>query len=73
MSSNDTLSKVIILLSHWIGHNREHSEEFREWADRVKAIGNTEAGDDIAQAAQEMETAGELLSRALDKLGGREA
>lgn len=73
MSGNDTLSKVQILLSHWIEHNREHSEEFLEWADRVKALGNTEAGDNMVQAAQKMEAAGELLSQALDKLGGREA
>ncbi|HEY91200.1 MAG TPA: hypothetical protein G4O07_05130 [Dehalococcoidia bacterium] len=73
MSSNDTLNKAKILLGHWIEHNHEHSEEFLEWADRVKALGKTEAGDDIAQAAQKMDEAGKLLSQALDKLGGREA
>ena len=73
MSSDDTLGKIKILLGHWIEHNHEHGEEFREWADRIKALGKTEAGDDIAQAAQKMVAAGELLSQALDKLGGREA
>ena len=73
MSSNDTLSKVKILLEHWIKHNQEHGEEFREWADKLKSLGKTEAGDDIAQAARTMDEAGKLLSRALDKLGGREA
>lgn len=72
MSGEDTLAKVKILLDHWIGHNQEHSREFREWADKVKALGETGAGDDMAQAAQEMEKAGEYLSRALEKLGGRE-
>ncbi len=73
MSSDDTLSKVKILLGHWIEHNQEHGDEFHEWADKVKELGKTEAGDDIAQAAQKMYAAGGLLSQALDKLGGREA
>ena len=72
MSSDDTLAKVRILLDHWIGHNQEHSQEFREWADKVKALGGAGAGDDMVQAAQEMEKAGQSLSRALEKLGGRE-
>ena len=72
MSSEATLAKVRILLDHWIGHNQEHSEEFRKWADKVKALGGAGAGDDMVQAAQEMEKAGEYLSQALEKLGGRE-
>ena len=72
MSSEDTLAKVRILLDHWIGHNQEHSKEFREWADKVKTLGEAGAGDDMAQAAREMEKAGEYLSQALEKLGGRE-
>ena len=73
MSSNDTFRKIKILLGHWIEHNHDHAEEFRDWAERVKAIGNSAASDDIAQAAEKMETASELLSQALDKLCGREA
>ena len=73
LSTDDTLARLRILLGHWIDHNREHGEEFREWADRVREVGEAGAGDDIAQAAQEMEKAGELLARALEKLGGREA
>jgi hypothetical protein len=72
MSSDDTLVKVKILLDHWIVHNQEHSEEFREWADKVKALAEVGAGDEMVQAAQEMEKASKHLSRALDKLGGRE-
>jgi hypothetical protein len=72
MSSENILAKVRILLDHWIGHNQEHSQEFREWADKVKALGGAGAGDDMVQAAQEMEKAGQSLARALEKLGGRE-
>ena len=73
MSTDDTLVRLKTLLGYWIDHSREHSEEFREWADRVRKLGEAGAGEDIAQAAQEMEKAGGLLSRALEKLGGREA
>ena len=73
MSSEETLAKVRILLGHWIEHNREHEEEFREWAGRMRELGETSAGNYMLEAAQEMEKAGELLSRALGRLGGREA
>ena len=73
MSSDETLTRLKTLLGYWIDHNREHGEEFREWADRVRELGEAPAADDIAQAAQEMEKAGELLARALEKLGGRGA
>ena len=73
LSTDETLARLRILLGHWIDHNREHGEEFREWADRAKEVGEAGAADDIAQAAREMEKAGGLLARALEKLGGREA
>lgn len=73
MSSDDTLARVRILLGHWIEHNREHGEEFRQWADRLRGLGEIGAGNYMLQAAQETEKAGELLSRALERLGGREA
>ena len=73
MSTDETLSRLTMLLGHWIDHNREHGAEFRKWADRVGELGEAAAAEDIAQAAREMDKAGGFLSRAMEKLGGRGA
>ena len=65
-------AKLRTLISYWMEHNKEHSQEFREWAEKVKAMGEAEAGEDMLQAAQEMDKASEILSRALRRLGERE-
>ena len=69
---NDERAKLRTLLGYWIEHNKEHSQEFREWVGRAKAFGEPEAGEDMLQAAQEMDKASEILSRALSRLEGKE-
>jgi hypothetical protein len=66
--SSDEWAKLKILLGHWIEHNREHSQEFGEWADKAKALGEVEAGEKLLQASQEMNKASEFLSQALKRL-----
>ncbi len=61
-------NKLKILLGHWIEHNREHSEEFQSWAERAKALGEADVGEDISEAARELGKANECLSRALKRL-----
>ncbi len=70
---DDERAKLRILLNYWIEHNKEHSQEFTEWADKVKESGETDAGEDMLQAAQEMDKASEILSQALRRLEGKEA
>ena len=68
---NDDLAKLKTLLGYWIEHNQEHSQEFREWADRVAGLGD--AGKDLLQASEEMDKATQFLSQAREKLEGKEA
>ena len=68
--SNTEREKFKILLRHWIEHNKEHSQEFREWAEKAKGFGEAEAYDDMLEAAQEMDKANEALLRALRRLEG---
>ena len=70
--SSDERAKLKTLLNYWIDHNREHCQEFREWAEKAKVFGETEAAKEMLQAAQEMDNASELLSRALRGLEGEE-
>jgi len=66
--SSEERAKLRTLLNYWIEHNREHSQEFREWADKAKAFGEVEAGEEMLQAAQEMDKASKILSQALGRL-----
>jgi len=59
------LEKLRVLLPHWIEHNGEHAEEFREWAQRAG-----EAEDPILAAAELVEEANARLEEALEMLGG---
>ncbi|MDD4860442.1 MAG: hypothetical protein PHR56_09640 [Dehalococcoidales bacterium] len=62
--------KLKILLAHWVEHNNEHSDEFREWADKAKTLGETEVGGLMRQAAEEMDRSRGYLAKALKKLEG---
>ena len=60
--------KLIILLKHWIEHNKEHSEEFREWAEKAGGFGEGSVRDNILKAAEQLEDASGFLAMALEKL-----
>lgn len=69
MSSKE-MEKLGTLLNYWIEHNSEHSQEFKEWADK---IGPDEAGiaAELVRATEEMDQATEYLLKAREKLGIR--
>jgi transposase-like protein len=69
---NDERIKLTTLLNYWIEHNREHGQEFREWAEKAEGLGETEVAKEIQEAVKEMDKASELLSQALSRLKGRE-
>ncbi|MGD2179256.1 MAG: hypothetical protein PVG71_15700 [Anaerolineae bacterium] len=59
------VDRLRVLLPHWIAHNGEHADEFREWAGRAGA-----AAEDILAAAKLVEEANARLEEALEQLGG---
>ena len=69
---NDERAKLRALLNYWIEHNKEHSQEFRQWAGKAKGFGEAEAYEEMLQAAQEMDKASESLSQALRRLEEKE-
>jgi hypothetical protein len=60
--------KLEALLGYWVKHNREHGEEFKEWANKAADAGEALVHDHILQAAQEMDEANKSLLKALDAL-----
>lgn len=69
---NEERAKLKTLLNYWIEHNKEHSQEFKEWAGKVKGFGEAEASEEMLQAAQEMDKASERLLQALRRLEKKE-
>ncbi len=62
------MEKLQILIKHWIEHNEEHAEEFKEWAEKAKSSDNAEVCDDILNAVENLRDANKHLSKALEKL-----
>lgn len=67
---SDEKGKLRALLNYWVEHNREHGREFKEWADRAKALGEVEVAGEILLAVQAMDKASGLLARSLKRLEG---
>lgn len=64
---NEDEQKLRILLDFWIKHNKEHSGEFREWAEKIDG-GENGVRDELIRAAEEMDKASEHLDTARRKL-----
>ena len=64
--------KLRILLDYWVKHNREHGEEFKEWAENAKSYGETAVHDELMEAVEQMTKANAPLLRATEKLRGGE-
>ena len=65
---NSEMEKLKILLDHWIEHNKEHGEEFREWAEKAGDLGEATVQEEMLGAAQYMDKASESLLKALEEL-----
>ncbi len=70
MSEQNTISKLRVLLPHWIEHNISHIAEFRKWENEARAESGKEVSLLLKKAISDMEEAGKSLSEALEKIGG---
>ncbi|MCK4785011.1 MAG: hypothetical protein KAV87_14765 [Desulfobacteraceae bacterium] len=61
---NET-DKLRVLIPHWVDHNNEHAQEFRDWAAQAGEI-----AQDVLDAAEAMSRVNTHLLSALEKLGG---
>jgi len=61
----DETEKLRVLLPHWIEHNSEHAQEFRDYGERSGKV-----KDQLLAAARLLEEANARLKEALVELGG---
>jgi len=64
----DEKGRLEVLLSSWIERNKKHREQFRKWTEKVKTAESDPIYNRALQAADEVEKANELLSKALSEL-----
>ena len=53
--THDTLSfeeKMFKLLEHWIKHNDDHADSYRDWAQKAQANGMPDAGALLGEVAE---------------------
>jgi nickel/cobalt exporter len=65
---SDDKTRLKTLLSYWVEHNREHSQEFRDWADKAEKMGESRVSRDLFKAVGDMEKVTETLSGILKTL-----
>ena len=64
---SDVQERLRILLDYWIEHNREHEQEFREWADKADSLPG-EVAQQLLEAAARMADASSELEKARQAL-----
>jgi hypothetical protein len=69
---NEEVAKLGTLLNYWIEHNKEHSQEFKEWAEKMEDTDEAEIAAELLKAAGEMDKATEYLKKARGKLEEKE-
>ena len=65
---SDERVKLRALLTYWVEHNREHSQEVRDWAGKARAFGDAKVAEEMLQASRAMDKASGLLSQSLKRL-----
>lgn len=59
------ITKLRVMIPHWMEHNAEHEDEFRRWAEKAG-----EFSESLIAAADSIAVANKHLQTALDLMGG---
>ena len=59
--------KLVKILDHWIKHNRDHADTYKDWAGRAREAGMPEVAGLLEEAADMNFTMNEVFEKARDK------
>lgn len=59
------LEKLKKLLCHWMEHNDEHAETYRQWAEKASSIGNEELSKILGSLYHETKKLNGLFEEAI--------
>jgi len=65
----DTAEKLHHLLDHWIEHNDQHAQTWKEWAEKASSDGLGAAAGLLVEAVRAVGAANDALRRAAETLG----
>lgn len=60
----DDVEKLLKLLDHWKGHNTEHAENYKLWAQKMALLGKTELSKVLYELYNQSLKLNELFDRA---------
>jgi methionine synthase II (cobalamin-independent) len=62
--------KLSLLLVYWIEHNKEHAQDFKQWAEKANGFDEigTEVNEAIIEAVEHMEEVNECLRKAFERI-----
>mgnify|MGYP000209181194 CR=1 FL=1 len=60
--------RLIKLVEHWIEHNDEHGNRFKEEAEKAEKIDLTKAANEMKKAAEASDEVSKRLAKALEYL-----
>ncbi len=59
------IAKLKRLLHHWMEHNDEHAETYKEWAEKIASQGNKELSENLLKLYVETKKLNGLFQEAL--------
>lgn len=65
----DELEKLKRLLHHWMEHNKEHAQLYRDWSEKVLSLGNIELSKITDRLYHETMSLNRLFEEAIKKIG----
>jgi len=63
----DGLEKLKRLLHHWMEHNNEHVQLYRDWAEKASSLGNKELSEILSRLSDETKKLSKLFEEAIGK------
>lgn len=63
-ASTEDLTKLLVMLDHWVEHDESHAESYREWAEKATSAGEEEIAREIHLAISDGEAVRNHLKRA---------
>lgn len=67
----DDLERLKVMLEHWLEHNREHVQTYKEWAERADAMGRKDIARVLSDISLESERVENLFIEALSMVKGK--
>lgn len=64
----DELEKLKRLLHHWLEHNNEHVQLYRDWAEKASPLDNRELSEILRRLSNETEKLNRLFEEAIKRI-----